>query len=74
LDRELPILGVGRDVVGRQLVEGPSARQVVAVVAFDAVFLDDGPLPLGSGLFPPIGRTADRGGGAYERYRYDDLG
>jgi len=58
-----------------QLVEGTSTRQVVAVVALDAVFLDDGPLLVGRArLLPPIGPAADRCDDADERHGYQDFG
>jgi hypothetical protein len=62
-------------VVRRQRIERPPARQIVAVVALDAVLLDDSPLLLGTvRLLPPIGTAADRGDGTDQRYRDDDLG
>jgi hypothetical protein len=51
-------------VVRRQRIERPPAGQVVAVMALDAILLDDGPLRFGSvRLRPPIGSRADRGDG-----------
>jgi hypothetical protein len=51
-------------VLRRQRIERPPAGLVVAVVALDAILLDDSPLLLGSvRLRPPIGSDADRGDG-----------
>jgi hypothetical protein len=62
-------------VVRRQRVERPPAGQIVAVVTFDAILLDDRPLLLGAvRLRPPIRTTADRGDGTDQRYRDDELG
>jgi hypothetical protein len=73
-DRELPGFRVGGNSVGRQAIERPPTGHIVAVVAFDAVFFDDGPLLLGGmGLCPPIGPAAEGGDGTDERYGYDDL-
>jgi hypothetical protein len=57
-----------------QFVESAPARQIVAVVALDAVLVDDGPLLLGGMRpLPPIGPAADRCDDADERDGYEDL-
>ncbi len=74
-DRELPSLRVCGDSVGRQAIERSVPGQVVAVVALEAVLLDDGPLGLRLvGLLPQVRAAADRCDGADERHGYEDLG
>ena len=74
-DRELPGLRVGGNPVRRQPIERSVTRQVVLVVALEAVFFDDRPLLLfGMGLRPQISPAAGRCDDAYECDGKDDFG
>ena len=74
-DRELPRFRIRGNSVRRQAIERAAAGHVVAVVALEAVLLDDRPLHFALvGVLPQVRAAADRCDGADERRGYEELG